>query len=113
MNITRDQFIAMLEKFGSDQDGEVVAFARKAHNIVHADGGGWGDVIIYSKKQIEQDLLFIESGSRSLRNEDKTKFFEIRETFFNDGDLDIPDLRRLQYFKTFLGRRDPMDDIPF
>ena len=113
MRITRDQFIAILEKFGSHHDGEVAVSARKAHDLVHAEGGGWGDMIIYSEKQVEQDLLSVDSGIRGLRNEDKAKFLQIREAYFNDGSLNVPDLRRLQYFKSILSRRDPMDDIPF
>ena len=111
----REQFIAMLEKFGSDHDGEVAAAARKAHEIVHANANwdGWGGVIIYSVEQVEEKLLFVESRSSGLRPEDEKKFREIREAFFNDGDLDIPALRRLHYFKRLLEQRKPRDDIPF
>jgi len=33
--------------------------------------------------------------------------------FFNEGNLDIPNMRRLEYFKSLIAHRDPMDDIPF
>jgi hypothetical protein len=113
MRITRDQFIAILEKFGSHHDGEVAVSARKAHDLAHAEGGCWGDVIIYSEKQVEQELLFVDSQIRGLRNEDKAKFLQIREAYFKEGSLDIPDLRRLKYFKSLLARGDPINDIPF
>lgn len=64
-------------------------------------------------KSIRDDLLLIDSNLRALRSADAQAFLQIREKFFDNGCLDISDLRRTQYFKSLIRVRDADDDIPF
>ena len=64
-------------------------------------------------KSVREDLLLIDSNLRALRSEDAQAFLQLREKFFDNGCLDISDLRRTQYFKSLIRVRDADDDIPF
>jgi hypothetical protein len=64
-------------------------------------------------KSVRDDLLLIDSNLRALRSEDAQAFLQIREKFFENGCLDISDLRRTQYFKSLIRVRDADDDIAF
>jgi hypothetical protein len=90
----------------------VVVAARKAHGFLRAHGRNWNDVIVLSNKMIKEDLLFIQSKLYALNAEDYRTFSQIKQKFSECGDLEIPDLRRIDYFKSLLENYDP-SAVPF
>lgn len=53
--IDRDQFIALLERLGSDRDSDVLAAAREIHRTLHEAGIDWNDLLIADEDEEEDD----------------------------------------------------------
>jgi hypothetical protein len=112
-NEERERLIRLLEMIDSNQDGEALNAAKKAHQLVRAKGKTWHECIRRTIEFQEVCDIFLSVDRRlgDLRKQDQQSFLEIRQRYFEDK-LSEGDFRQVKYYKTLLDEI-PDDPLPF
>lgn len=86
----------------SNQDGEVVAAARKANDALKAAGLIWSDIINQATNQeIENAIVYVDVRASNLSNQDQEVFWKLREKFLG-ATIDKNEQKRLFYLKRYI-----------
>lgn len=97
--MNRDQLVKVLGLLSSENDGEVLTAARKAHELLDRDNRTWDDVIERTCDDIYDLLIEVNRGLAQLSPDDQQSFMTVRESYFKNGSLQEADVRRIQYFR--------------
>ena len=89
--IDRDQFIALLERLGSDRDSDVLEAAREIHRTLHEAGIAWNDLLIPDDQGEDQADQFDEEDGDY--EPDSNEEYEDEDDYEYDEDEDdeLPD----------------------
>ncbi len=63
--LRRDEFIAILNRLGSDEDEEVLQAARQAHAQIAASGMSWEDLLVPEEPAAENEEPAAEPDAES------------------------------------------------
>ena len=84
--IDRDQFIALLERLGSDRDSDVLRAARDIHRTLHEAGISWNDLLIPDGEDDESEPLDEEENEYESESEE-----DFDDDYEDDEDQDYED----------------------
>lgn len=100
--MNRDQLVKVLGLFGSENDGEVLAAARKAHELLIRGNRTWDEVIECAFDDIHDLLIEVNRCLSQLSTDDQRSFIIVRESYFKNGSLQESDVRRIQYLRDLI-----------
>ena len=100
--MNRDQLVKVLELLSSDNDGEALAAARKAHELLDRESRTWDEVIECACDGIYDLLIEVNRSLAQLSPDDQRSFIMARENYFKNGSLQDVDARRIQYFRDLI-----------
>jgi cell division septum initiation protein DivIVA len=71
--LRRDEFIAILNRLGSDEDEEVLQAARQAHARIAASGMSWEDLLVPEEPAAENEEPAAEPAAESDEADDRER----------------------------------------
>lgn len=115
-SLDKEKFVKLLGLLTSNQDGEVLAAAKKSNEALKAAGLTWSEVFAFSDNpQFEGALAYVDARSAKLDAPTRETFNKIREKYFTNM-VDEKEQRRVVYLKKFLEERAKYEketEIPF
>jgi hypothetical protein len=102
------RFAKVLSRLDSGHDGEVLAAARGAVEMLRQAGLGWAQIVRTpqaARGELRYRVQTIDLNIKHLRDSDQQRFLELRQGYIDDTLTDA-DLRVLDYlFETFIAWR--------